>query len=975
MIQVYPNPLELTGLTFFGQPIRNSSISTYSYISSIDFEVSIHDSGTNTYSSAFVYRCGDASAWIPFDSPLSVYGIGVTGASYYEFSPWKSNGSLGGEVRFNYLNFGTDSEVKVRVKSKKGNINSVDIGPYKKNFNSKWSKPSADTIEISGINSYDKLIIVTNNELSTPLYLFANPIDNVNPASVNLYLSAGIWEASAVNSNLGLDSNPESNFRIKPLSDYSVYLAPGCYLDGTISVRDLSNVTIFGNGVIDAGRPYVNNWWYTVGFFTNLSDSDKLKRSAIFAYSSFATDNAYEVTQRTKNIKLADVTIVNSIVYANTCALKQVDNAKLISLWPNCDGLHVYDVSSSDPNKSASMTRSFLQTGDDTVFPGDGGGRNIVSSCYLITLAGTTFRTYYGSQNYQNYRSANGYGFSAIDIDCRSYASPGYYGLPTALHETFTNAIFGLIQADRKKLWAFDNVYYPESAITNLFFSGIKVENLLDIPIFDIGIKSYAETPGFDAPDNDYTPNFGNISSLIFKDITVSSHPNSKYKWAKESKIFANEKNYRVHDLSFINVTVDNVPITNVNRNEYINWFNKPTMSEYDPTVPSYFASSIVDVYCLIGDSLADGVDSKYADRIGTNYSSLPSEITGCYIWIPYQYIGFTGTWPGPHFEVMRPGVNTLNYFYYPGANVTGTASLDNLLAWKLRQQSGLRDIYFVKYAQGGTMALSGVSSLYGETPDWSISSTGEMFHGFSSTVVSALANLKNQLKMPEFKGGVVFLGTNTPIQTANYLVVGYDATGNEVTSVNPYKNVASINSKIDTDLSSLVSGIRTIIGRFPSPRVDVYYSNIIWALPIWDSLGEYFINYDNNTYNSYFQKLRNKINSLSSVIPPPDCNVSLETISYNSPTGLEYRADFVHYNFSGVAKMADDVYQILQQQTSSVTDPSLNPDVNYQFSLSNGMKNWVKINGEWKEADAWIKKDGEWKFAAPSIKVSNNWK
>lgn len=983
MLEIYPNPYTKNP-TFFGAAIRNSPLSTYSYFSSVDFEVSAYNNSTSEFSAAFVYRCGDPSAWAPFESPWSVYGVGVTGGAVdYQFSPWRNKT----DVRFNYLNFGTDQETKVRVKYKKANVTSVDIGPYKKNYNTKWSNVAGDAscIEISGINPYDKLIVNINNDLSTPLYLFANPIETLPPdqtvdnSSTFLYLSAGIWEISALLSNFtGLTSDAtEFNYRLNvPYSNYIVYLAPGCYVDGTFSVRGKHNVTFSGPGILDAARPYVGNWWTTVGFEADppVNDVFKLRRSSIYSFSSFSEPPTYVTPS---GIKILGPTIVNSIAYAATTNFKKVDNAKLISLWPNSDGFHIEDSYFQLPESSkySDLTRSFVQTGDDTSYVGgnQGDGKTLFSSCYFITLAGTTFRSYFGQYNYNDVRNQYGYGFSAIDIDCRSYGVPGYMYISVPLNETFTNAIFGLLTTDRKRFWQY-YTNFSSRAITNHLFSGITIENLLDIPIFDIGIKSYPETPGFDSVGWDSTESFGNISSIIFKDITVSSHPNSKYQWTRRNKIYADEPQYRVHDVSFINVRIDNQLVTNSNKDNYFYWYNKPIPSDNDPTVPAYAGSSIADVYLVIGDSIAVGADSKYIHKVNTTYSNLPSQLTGCYIW----------TTSSNSFEVMSiSGQGNIPITSYGTASYgSGIAAFESLLAWKARQESGDRDVYIIKYAQGGTMALSSTSATYDSEAnpaslppdrlDWSVSSQNQMFSGFSSVVTSALLNLSSQYKHVDLKGGVIFLGTNAPIQTAQFLRQYPDR---NVTGVNPYLDTARVSSLIDSDVSSLVSGLKYIIQDVRGPRVDLYYSNFVWVLPIFESWGSF----DADELNNYTVNFNNKIKSLSALDQSSpglsSLTLSLKVTPYYPPTGAPYLYDSVHYNFSGYTKITDDIYQIFKQQTSSVTNPTLNPEVNYYFyPFSENVKALIKKNGLWKQVTSWVKVNGEWKIAYPWANQEDNW-
>jgi hypothetical protein len=975
MIQIFKSPFE-------GVTVYNPSIN-YSYLSSTAFTVSVFDDVSQNYSSAFVYKCGHSRAWAPWENnEYSVFGAGVTGYPPNHFSPWRDKQN----AQFNYLTFGISDETKVKVGYKKGTVTSVDIGPYNKNLGYSIIAPSS--IEISGINPYDKISVIVNNDASTPLYLFADPIHTPpSPTSVDVYFSAGIWEISSLNFLNSWDFNSSSNFRYNQLTSNSiVYFEGGSYVDGTFLVRGLNNVIFSGPGVIDAYRP--DDWWEQWEYgATGKIDKDKLVRTPFMAFSSFSDD--YVLTQiTTSDISLNDVTIVNSIIYGSTCNVKTANNIKLISQYPNCDGFHIDDKSSPLSNRYASMTHSFLQTADDTCYPGNNESDVLISSCYFINLAGCIFRNYAGMYNFPLITD-NVFTFSAIDIDCRLYSPPSYANINVGLNETFRTSIFGLIQSDKKKNIALYGSNYQYNAIQNLLFSGIRVD-LFDNYLFDLGVRSY-----FD--DGEYSDVFGNISSIIFKDISASTLPYRKYDLPKSNLIYGTEKNYRPHDVSFINVRIDGKPITNVNKDDYFYWYDKPIQTYLSSTAnnPPYNGSSVVDLYVIVGDSIADGYDSKYSQRTGSIYENLPSEVTGCYIWVPYNYNATGSTGWVPRFETLRPGVNVpTGFFYntavYNGAHVTGIAALESTLGWKLRQNSGNRDVYIVKFAQGGSMAVCGVSSVNTIIPvtgagpyylqgggfvpqDWSISSTDEMFTGFSSAFTSALNNLRNQYKHIDFKGGVICLGTNLPIETMDPVIIGYDTGNNAVTGTNPYLNAALVQSRINTDLSSLVSGIRTIAA---NNNVDVFNNNFIWMPPIWDSLGEYFVNQDALVYNNYFTSFRNKIKSLSSAIVPSGTNVSIKATHYYAPTATAFRADFVHYNFSGYAQMAEDMYQIFQNQTSSVTDPDINPDVNITFRISERSNTpFVKINNTWKESDVYVKVNGQWKFSESLIKVDDNWR
>jgi len=976
MIQIFKSPFE--GVQFY-----DTLVTDYSYLSSTAFTVSVFDDVAQSYSSAFVYKCGHSKAWAPWQgNEYSVFGAGVTGYPVDYFSPWKSQQN----AQFNYLTFGISDETKVKIGYKKGTVTSVDIGPYSKNLQYSIIAPSS--IEISGLNPYDKISVIVNNDASTPLYLFADPIHTApSPTSVDLYFSAGIWEISSINFLNGWDSNPSSNFRYNQLTSNSiVYFEGGSYVDGTFLVRGLGNVTFSGPGVIDAYRP--DDWWEVWEFgATGKIDKDKLIRAPFLSYSSFSDD--YYLTQvTTSGISINDITIVNNIIYGATCNIKTANNIKLIAQYPNCDGFHINDKSSPLSSRYASMTHSFLQTADDTCYPTNHDANVLISSCYFINLAGALFRNYAGAYNYE-IQTGNTYIFSCIDIDCRMYSPPSFANINAPLNKNFRPTVFGLMQGNlQKEIALYPN--FKDYVIHNALFSGIRID-FFDTYLFDLGVRSYMR------PNSDQSDVFGSLSSIIFKDITASTVPHRKYNFPKSNLIYGAEQQYRVHDVSFVNVRIDGQPITNVNKDDYFYWYDRPIQYDLKTPVanPPYYGSSVVDLYVIAGDSIADGYDSKYSQRTGSIYEDLPSEITGCYIWVPYNYNATGNTGWVPRFETIRPGVNVpTNLFYntplYNGVHATGIAALESTLGWKLRQNSGDRDIYIVKYAQGGSMAVCGTSSINTVIPvtgagpyylqgrellpqDWSISSTGEMFTGLSSTLTSALNNLRGQYKHIDFKGAVICLGTNLPIETMDPLIIGYDTENNAVTGTNPYLNAALVQSRIDTDLSSLIAGIRTIAF---NNSVDTVTSKFIWMPPIWDSLGEYFVNQDALVYNNYFTSFRNKIKSLSSAVAPLSTNVSIRTLHYYAPTALYTRADFVHYNFSGYSQMAEDMYEIFQQQTSSVTDPSLNPDVNITFRISeNPVVPYTKVGGAWKESDSYVKVNGEWKFSVPSIKSQTAWK
>ena len=873
-----------SGCTLFNDNryLDTAASTTYSNISSVDFEVSVHD-GTQ-YSSAFVYKSGHSRAWSPFyDNAYSVYGRGVTGVAANAFALWAPSAA----AKFNYLTFGTDTTTKIKVGYKGGSITSVDIGPYSKN--KKWSPLDSSSIEISGITTYDKLYITINNNTSSPLMVFADPL-SVQLSSLpnpTLYIQPGIVNISAVGAY-----PPYSFFvtgsRFDMPAGFNLYISPGAYVVGTFGVRNSKDIQIKGGGVLDAYRP--DDWWEKWSYLASVTDADKLAYSPFYGYSSF--DESYNISLNASNISIEDVTIVNPISYAGTCKFKKVDNVKLISQYPNCDGFRINDLNSPNESKYSSMTRTFLQTGDDTFLPGEILGKSLVSGCYAVNLAATLFRSYFA---YQTDFAGKNYEVSFVDIDCRSYAPPRYTSVSSPLYDNYVPSIFGLLMTNKKS--GTTPNYYSKAVIKDILFSGIRIENAIDCPVFDIGVKS---NPG----DGDFSEVYGNISGIIFKDITVSTHPNSKYNFGLSNAIYASEPEFRPYDLSFINVKINDTYITNSNYESYFDWKEIPIAVENDPTIynPSYNGSSIADVYFILGDSVAKGTSGFAAELTGTSYSSIANAvgvtstyIPGAYIYRigPAYYEGDTGY---PKFKLIRPGANT-NQIDYPGAprDPFGDFSFESTLSYKLKQANPNRDIYMIRVASGGTIATSSTSGTYGNTAgDWSISSTGEMFDRFKVSATNAINILKSEYKHVNVKAAIICLGTNAP----DY-----------------YGNSTSEAYYIERDLSSLVNGIRTVIASSTGANADAFYTKFVWIPPV---SGFY-----TPPATDFLEKVRKQVSSISEVD---------YRFRHYYPEGGIYMADSAHFNTSGYVKMSDEIYAILAEQDQSITDPSLNVNSNYLF-------------------------------------------
>lgn len=956
MIEIFPSPLSFTG-SYNAGTIEASlqakwpgtivklingtafasleTTASYSNIESSAFDVEVWNPTTNLYSSTFVYKAGMKAGGAGQFYNYSVWGEGVTGVAPNTYTLW----TISSTPELNYLNFGTDeAETKIKVTYNRGNISSIDVGPYSKEFNSKWSRVTGtlNSVEISGIKPNDKLFIQVSSSVgldaSTPLMVFANPPSPVPPTGTYVfYVAPGILQAKAFNytySSTGfypplspftatLDQQIDLKtwgINLVPPNTAVVYLDGGSYIDGTFGCREISGVKIMGRGVIDAYRE--NDWWESWSYLaTGVTDEKKLTYSPFMGFSSFPDGS--EAIAKAPNNTLEGITTVNSITYANTVKFVDVSNVKVINHVPNGDFLRVGEPYEFNyrTNRIARITNCFGFVGDDCFFPKDMDCDIIVSSCYVIPIYATVFRSYDGRYNGKAYGQP-GYGYSAIDIDARSYASIGYYDKNRPLYSQFKISIFGLWNTQEKEVFgAFDPKlsYY----IGDCLFSGIRVEGYCDVPLFDIGIRSYPRTSQDVNSANpfttDYPEVYGNISGIKFIDITANSHPNSKYKWVYSNAIFGTEPQFKPQDLTFSNVKIDGITITDDNKNQFFAWENKAVPLDSEPTfyTPTN-GSSIADLYFLIGDSIAFGVSSFAKDLSATEYSSVISSgvaIPGCYIWRLTQPIGEPTA--GPGFFPMKPGIST-GEVESPYINPYGDMGLETFLAYKLRNDSGGRDVYFLKLGVGGSMPVSAVSANGYPAENWSISSTNSLFYEFAASATSAVTWLRNQNKYVDLKGGFICLGTNQPEYVAN-------------------QSFAS--SMIIKETSSLIAGVRSVFASSTGNglNVDTFYTKIYW-------LGSLELGSIDTATRNYSERFNTRLEDLDS-----------SSIRFNyieAPSNGQYLADSVHYNALGHSKIANTIYSAIQANSSSVTNPSLNFDVNYLFLFQLPEEGFVTNNG-----------------------------
>jgi len=491
-------------------PISNS-------LKSSKFAVSVYDG--QSYLDAHVYS-SIKQAWVSTDATRNL---------------WVS----GSYPIINYLTFSINNSTTAKVSKIGTSVTSIDVGPYNKNKNS--------NIQISNgeayipINKNDKLWVTINNEVSSPLFIFADePFPTYAQATAtfptynHVLIPTGINFVSSLTATLPVTINSAEGYsnRLQVSSDTLIYVPRGAYLKGNFNISGCNNVKFMGQGIVSLEN---YDWWND---FKEKSDSIK-SHGTVFYSTNASTPNSY-LDWRLSGNGCSGLTVINTPFYFNgEGALQSVENIKFISPWNyNTDGPRIGNF--YYPTEGAKLLNSFIFNADDCSLPAvtQAFGNALVSGCYFNSHHGGIFTNYFVNFNYTDYF------YSAIDIDVRAYV-PSENGI---------GAVFRLY-CDTS-LTALPNSNYRGP--TNLIFSGIRIENDIGVPMFRIGNIGYPYEGGAGN-------RLGMLSSITFTDITVSS-TNSL---VSSNIISGLNSTNEVKDVTFNNVKINNVFLTDLNYDNY----------------------------------------------------------------------------------------------------------------------------------------------------------------------------------------------------------------------------------------------------------------------------------------------------------------------------------------------------------------------------------------------------------------------
>lgn len=503
-LMLFPNP----------DPISNS-------LKSSKYSVSVYD-GTQ-YQDAHVYS-GTKQAWV---HPAAISPLWASG-SYPVIS---------------YLTFSVSSPTLVKISKPGQSITSIDIGPYRKGKNNQTN------ISVGGeafvpVNPDDKLWININNEVSSPLFIFAdsrfpsyNEVTAMYPGYTHILYTTGIYN---------LSNGPNTDFaegyssRRRILSDTVVYVSGGAYLRGNFNMSGSNNVKFMGQGILSLDN---FDWW---GSIKNSAEEVKAHYAA-FYNTNPSTQNSY-LDARLSGNAISGLTVINTPYHFNgDGSFQSIENLKHISPWNyNSDGPRLGNF--YFPAVGAKMTKSFIFNADDSAFPvlGQSFGSYVVSSCYISSHHGSVFVNYF-----PNYISYYNYSSVVADIDTRAY-------VPS---ENGKGAVFRL-------LTDYTLTAFPDTPPTNyrgpinLTFSSINIENPIEVPLIMLGNIQY---PYGDAPP--YGKLLGMVSGIEFKNITASGLPG--YNYVSSNIVSGFNSTNKVTDVTFTNLLINGTYVTNSNYDNY----------------------------------------------------------------------------------------------------------------------------------------------------------------------------------------------------------------------------------------------------------------------------------------------------------------------------------------------------------------------------------------------------------------------
>jgi hypothetical protein len=413
--------------------------------------------GVDTYkSNLYQVDVSDGTNWIP----AYVYKFSRSSRCHWHF---------GANPSVNFMTFGTDGPVDVRVTKRNGPISHVDASPH--------SKPRPGSVTggqaIGTLQPNDKLWLTIDGDDANPLYIFVDGLKPSIPAGAT-YFGPGVHDIA-----------PAAGNHYKASTGEAIYLDGGAWERGNIDVSGTHNVRVMGPGVLSGDL-----WtWESVKDLP----FDQYTKYAMITGDFYGGNGA----------DVRGITIVDTPAYPFFSGASDVTGIKVLTPWvPGTDGL---------PGV-AHVAHIFSFTGDEALMPiwagAQGDDVTITSS-----FAGTTNNTVLAG-GYWGYEARKGYTALVDDMDLKTYDNDDWVTGPNPAPLMGAAIQVWMDNSDSSKGYA------------NQTYQNIRVEGNLKTPLLELQNRLYpfATAGSAGAP----IPPLGNSYNFIIRNISLEG--TSKYR-------------------------------------------------------------------------------------------------------------------------------------------------------------------------------------------------------------------------------------------------------------------------------------------------------------------------------------------------------------------------------------------------------------------------------------------------------------
>ena len=381
-------------------------------------------------------------------TPTFVYWFARTSQCHWHY---------GTKPTVNFLTFGTDGPVSVRVSGIPQSITSIDVSPHSKHVPVQLAGGQA----VLTLNPNDKVWITANGADGYPLFIFADALKPPVPPGAT-YFGPGVQEIA-----------PATNDHYKASTGEAIYLDGGAWVRGNIDVSGTRNVRIMGPGILSG------DLW--TGETINAVPFAQRMQYAMITGDYFGGDGA----------TVRGITILDSPTYNFFGGAEIVESVKILSPW----------FFSTDGFQGVShVDQSFIFNGDNAFATGSAGLQKedvTITHCFGGTSNNSVF-----TGGYWGYESHPGYTAFVDDVDIKTYENGDWITDP----EDRLAAVLSVFVDNSD----------PSKGYSNQTYQNVRVEGSLSAPLLILKNLVYM----FD-PTHNPNPPLGNSYNFTFRNVSL----------------------------------------------------------------------------------------------------------------------------------------------------------------------------------------------------------------------------------------------------------------------------------------------------------------------------------------------------------------------------------------------------------------------------------------------------------------------